>query len=269
MNYFFEIQDFSCGYNKFNVHHIDISLTRGSFACIIGPNGSGKTTLFKGITGELRGKSGSITLHGKNLSQMGFKEKARNLSIVAQNMDMSDISVEDYVLMGRFPYHTKYQLFETAKDIAIARKYMSLTGIINLNHKYLHQLSEGELQLCNITRALVQEPELLLLDEPTSHLDFKHQAQVLNLVQKLNAQLGLTVLMIIHDLNLAAEYGDQLILINKGKIYTKGKPQEVLTHKNIEEVYGTTVITKTNPVSGKPVIFLISDKSLHTLEMKN
>jgi iron complex transport system ATP-binding protein len=270
MSCFFEIQNYGCGYgNKFTIQEINIALSKGSFTGIIGPNGSGKTTLFKGITGDLRGKSGFITLHGINLEHMTFKKKACNLAIVAQDMDMADMTVEDYVIMGRFPYHRRYQIFETNRDIAIAEKYMQLTGISPLKNKYLHQLSGGELQLSNVTRALAQEPELLLLDEPTSHLDITHQAQVLNLVQRLNGQLGLTVLMIIHDLNLAAEYCDHLILIDKGRINTQGKPEEVLTYKNIEEVYGTVVVTKTNPLSGKPVIFLVSDKVLHTLGTKN
>jgi iron complex transport system ATP-binding protein len=266
MSNFFEIHDFACGYgDKFRIEHIDISLPKGSFAGIIGPNGSGKTTLFRGITGELAGTSGSIVLHGRNLNKMGFRKKARHLAIVTQDLEMPDITVEDYVLMGRFPYHKPYQLFETMDDVEIAQKYMTLTGITHLKGKYLHQLSGGELQLTSITRALVQEPELLLLDEPTSHLDITHQVQVLNLVQKLNAQLGLTVLMIIHDLNLAAEYCDQLILVCKGGLHSTGKPEDVLTYKNIEEVYGTVVVTNTNPVSGKPVIFLVSEKILQKI----
>jgi iron complex transport system ATP-binding protein len=143
---------------------------------------------------------------------------------------------------------------------------MNLTDVSHLRNKYLTQLSGGERQLVAITRALVQEPELLLLDEPTSHLDITHQVQVLNLVQQLNEQLGLTVLMIIHDLNLAGEYCDQLVLISNGSIHIKGKPEEVLTFKNIEEVYKTVVVTEINHLSGKPAIFLVSKKVLNKLK---
>lgn len=157
-------------------------------------------------------------------------------------------------------------MFETDEDIELAEKYMELVGILNLRNKFLYQLSGGEVQLTAITRALIQEPKLLLLDEPTSHLDITHQLQVLNLIQKLNSNLGLTVLMIIHDLNLAAEYCDQLILIHKGQIHTMDTPDKVLTDKNVNDVYGAVVVTKTNPVSGKPVIFLVSDKVLQKVK---
>jgi len=264
---FFEIENFTCGYeNKFHISDINIAISKGSFVGIIGPNGCGKTTLFKGITGELKNKIGTISLQGKNLKHLSYKEKARNLAIVSQDIEIPHISVEDYVLMGRLPYHKNYQFFDTKEDYEIAQKYLDLTDVSHLRNKYLTQLSGGERQLVAITRALVQEPELLLLDEPTSHLDITHQVQVLNLVQQLNEQLGLTVLMIIHDLNLAGEYCDQLVLINNGSIQMSGSPEEVLTFNNIETVYGTVVVTKTNPVSGKPAIFLVSKKVLNKLK---
>jgi iron complex transport system ATP-binding protein len=267
MGNFFEIENFTCGYdNKFHISAINIAISKGSFVGVIGPNGCGKTTLFRGIAGELKSKFGAITINGKNVKQMTFKEKARHLAVVTQDIEVPNMTVEDYVLMGRLPYHKTYQFFDTKKDFAIAEKYMELTDVAHVRHKYLNQLSGGERQLIAITRALVQEPELLLLDEPTSHLDITHQVQVLNLVQQLNAQLGLTVLMIIHDLNLAGEYCDQLVLINNGRVQMSGTPEEVLTFSNIEAVYGTVVVTKTNPVSGKPAIFLVSQKVLNKLK---
>ena len=265
MSCVFELSNFSCGYDKFQTKDINISLEPGCFAGIIGPNGSGKTTLFRGITGELAPLSGTISINEVNLDTLSLKEKAQKIAIVSQHFDAADITVEDYVLMGRYPYHSKYQLFETKEDIAIAERYMELTEITHLRYKYLHQLSGGEQQLTSITRALVQEPKLLLLDEPTSHLDIKHQVQVLNLVQRLNCELGLSVLMIIHDLNLAGEYCNKLFLINKGYLHTSGTPEEVLNYKNIEDVYGTVVVTKTNPVSGKPAIFLVSENVLYKM----
>src|SRR5690554_7187190 len=135
-----------------------------------------------------------------------FRSKARRIAVVSQFVDAADISVEDYVLLGRLPYRAPFQFFEPQRDVLLARKYMRLTGIWKHRKKYLSQLSGGEQQLAAIAQALTQEPELLLLDEPTSHLDITHQVQVLNLIQRLNKELKLTVLMIIHDLNLAAEY---------------------------------------------------------------
>lgn len=267
MSNFFHIANLTAGYgNDFSIHDINFSINKGCFTGIIGPNGSGKTTLFKTVTGDLECREGQITLNKKNLGQISQKEKAQYLAIVMQNLDKVPLKVEDYVLMGRYPYHKPFQFFETKTDIAIAEKYMELTGISQLKNKNLDQLSGGELQLAAIARALTQEPELLLLDEPTSHLDIKHQVHVLNLIQKLNQTLGLTVMMIIHDLNLASEYCENLILMKNGKLIAQGTPEQVLTYKNIENVYETIVITKTNPVSGKPIVMLVSENSLQRLK---
>ncbi len=268
MDSFFEIKDFSCGYgDKFMIHDINFSVPIGGFAGIIGPNGSGKTTLFRGITGELDASSGDISLEGKSVRKMRIRERARNIAIVSQNFEPANITVEDYILMGRLPYHGKYQFFDSKKDFEIAQKYMELTGVEYLRNKNLYQLSGGQQQMVSIARALTQEPRLLLLDEPTSHLDIKHQVNFLNLVQRLNDQFNLTVLMTIHDLNLAGEYCDQLILFNDGQVFAKGKPEEILTYQNLEAVYGTQLVTDVNPLSGKPVVFLVSERVMN--ESKN
>jgi iron complex transport system ATP-binding protein len=130
----------------------------------------------------------------------------------------------------------------------------------------MSELSGGEQQLAGIARALTQQPELLLLDEPTSHLDITHQVQVLNVLQQLNQEMGLTVLMVIHDLNLASEFCDHLVLVNQGRIHTQGTPEEVLTFHNIEDVYQTVVVTQNNPLSGKPAVFLASGKVLKEIQ---
>ncbi len=267
MDKIFDIQGFSCGYSKkFHIKDINFSVSKGSLMGIIGPNGSGKTTLFRGITNELKVEEGKILLNGLNVATMSFRERARNFAIVTQNIESADIRVEDYVLMGRIPYHRKFQLFDTNEDIAIAEKYLQLINIEHLRNKLMNELSGGEQQLVSIARALTQEPEILLLDEPTSHLDISHQIRLMNLIQRLNTQLGLTVLMIIHDLNLAGEYCDYLVLLKEGEVYKQGSPDEVLTYQHIEDVYGTVVITKTNPVSGKPVVFPVSERTLKQVQ---
>lgn len=263
MSAFFSINKFSCGYpGRFVLKDITFDIVRGSFTGIIGPNGSGKTTLFKGISGELRPLAGNSTLNGRHIQDMNLKEKAQNIAIVTQNIEAGNMSVEEYILMGRFPYRKHFQFFETKEDIEIAEKYIELTGISHLREKNMNALSGGEQQLAGIARALTQQPELLLLDEPTSHLDITHQVQILNLIRRLSETLGLTVLMIIHDLNLAGEYCDQLVMMQNGSVRLKGTPHEVLNYKDIEAVYNTVVITRTNPVSGKPVVFLVSEKTL-------
>lgn len=241
---------------------ITFEIEKGQFVGIIGPNGSGKTTLFKGISGELPTISGSSMLNDQHIQKMNLREKAQNIAVVTQNIEVGNMTVEEYILMGRMPYRKQFQFFESSDDFAIAEKYIRLTGIEDLRDKNMNALSGGEQQLAGIARALTQEPQLLLLDEPTSHLDITHQVQILNLIRRLSENLGLTVLMIIHDLNLAGEYCDSLIMMQKGGIRKMGNPHEVLNYEDIEAVYDTVVITRTNPVSGKPVVFLVSEKTM-------
>lgn len=260
---FLDIRDFACGYpGGFQLKPVSLSLIKGSITGIIGPNGSGKTTLFRGIIGELQKKSGSVLLGNQDLLTIHRKEKARLLAIVTQDTESIGMTVEEYVLLGRIPHHNSWQFFDSAEDVEIAEHYMELTGVIHKRDKKLDQLSGGERQLAAIARALAQEPTLLLLDEPTASLDISHQGQILNLLQKLNQELELTVLMVIHDLNLASEYCDYLTMISNGAVYTQGTPEQVLTYLNIEKVYNSVVVTRTNPISGKPVIFMVSEKSL-------
>lgn len=260
---YLKINKLSCGYrNAFHLEDISFSLSRGTLAGIIGPNGSGKTTLFRGISGTLSVPRDSVVLHNSDLSLLKPSQKARRIAVVSQFPDAAGIAVEDYVLMGRMPYRDSFQFFETEHDHAVAKKYMELTGVWHLKDKQMNQLSGGEQQLAAIAQALSQEPELLLLDEPTSHLDITHQVQILNLIQRLNHEMNLTVLMIIHDLNLAAEYCDYLIMMDNGKVFTSGTPQQVLNYSNIEQVYKTVVVTMNNPLSGKPAVFLVSENIL-------
>ncbi len=263
-----DIQNYSCGYgSKFVLTGIDFTLTEGCFAGIIGPNGSGKTTLFRGISSELSTRMGHIKINEKDLQHLSFNERAKNIAVVSQTIETAHIKLDDYVLMGRLPYQGRFTFFESEKDYAIAEKYMRLTNVWHLRDKMMNEMSGGEQQLAAIARALTQEPKLLLLDEPTAHLDISHQVQVLNLIQELNKNLKLTVLMNIHDLNLAGEYCDYLIMLKEGKVHTKGTPEDVLNYQHIEDVYNTVVVTDKNPVSQKPTVFLVSGKVMD--ETKN
>lgn len=261
------LNNFSCGYkNGFHISGINFSLSEGTFTGIIGPNGSGKTTLFKGISGDLPTKNGSVMFDGKNLSELTLREKAQKISIVSQFTETANITVEEYVLMGRMPYRKSFQFFDKAEDIEIAHHYMQLTNTYRLRHKSMTELSGGEQQMASIASALCQKPKLLLLDEPTSHLDITHQTKFMNLIQQLNDELKLSVIMIVHDLTMAAEYCDYLVMMKNGNIHQKGTPEEVLTYENIEDVYDTIVLVKTNPVSGKPVVFPVSQRQLNKLQ---
>lgn len=257
-----EVNHLVCGYSHFKLNDLCFNVRKGSFTGIIGPNGSGKTTLLKGILGEITLEKGSVMLDGNDLCGMSIREKALKIAVVAQQTEDSDMTVLDYVLLGRLPYRRPFQFFETAEDISIADKYLKLTGIDQLRDKRLSELSGGERQLAGIAKALTQEPTLLLLDEPTSALDISHQVQILDLVRQLNQDMALTVVMIIHDLNLAGEYCDHLLMMHHGSLYRQGTPEEVIEYQAIEEVYKTCVVTRENPVSGKPTVFLVTNNQI-------
>ena len=263
-----QIENLRCGYKSgFHIDDINFSLTTGMFTGIIGPNGSGKTTLFRGISGTLPINKGRILFHGMDMAKLSLREKAQKLSIVTQFRETTHLTVEEYVLMGRMPYRKHFQFFDTQEDIEIAHHYMNLTNTYRLRAKQMNELSGGEQQMVSIASALSQKPQLLLLDEPTSHLDITHQMQFMNLIQKLNDELNLSVIMIVHDLSLAAEYCDYMIMMKEGRVFNQGAPDIVLTYDQIEEVYNTVVVVKTNPISGKPVVFPISERKLK--EFKN
>ncbi len=258
-----KIENLTCGYrNGFKVRGINLALPEGSFAGIIGPNGSGKTTLFRGISGSLPLEEGSIMLEGSDLSMLTWREKAQKLAIVSQFSETAELTVEEYVLMGRLPHRQRLRFFDRKEDVEIAHHFMHLTNTFRLRNKSMTELSGGERQMAHIASALSQHPRLLLLDEPTSHLDITHQMQFMNLIQRLNEEMRLTVMMILHDLSLAAEYCDYLLMMKEGAEFCQGKPEEVITHEHIESVYNTVVIVKTNPLSGKPVVFPVSEQWL-------
>ncbi|MBI5573552.1 MAG: ABC transporter ATP-binding protein [Elusimicrobia bacterium] len=253
-----EVRNLSCGYDsKFFLQNINFNIQHGEIVGIIGPNGSGKTTLLRAITKILNPGQGLILIEGKNIAQMELKELAKKVAVVPQDFNIDFMTVEEFVLLGRIPYFQRFQFLETKKDLEIAERCLVLTDTHKLKDRFLSETSGGEKQLVLIAKALAQEPKLLLLDEPTSHLDITHQVVILDLVKKLNRDFGLTVCMVLHDLNLASEYCNRLLLLNNGLIHKSGIPKEVLTYQTIEEVYRTVVIVKENPVTHKPYIFLV------------
>jgi len=254
-----EIKDLTCGYDaKVVLEDINFKIKSGEFIGIIGPNGSGKTTLLRAITKVLKPRKGEIILGGENIGQLGFRELAKKVAVVSQNLEARYMTVEEFVLLGRIPWYKKFQFLETKQDEEVARKYMMLTDTLRLKDKLIGEISGGERQLALIARVLTQEPKLLLLDEPTAHLDIAHQVVILDLTRRLNREFGLTVIVVLHDLNLAGEYCDWLLLLNQGRIHKLGRPEEVLTAQIIGEVYKTVVVVERNPVSLKPYILVVS-----------
>ncbi|MDD5518978.1 MAG: ABC transporter ATP-binding protein [Candidatus Omnitrophica bacterium] len=258
MSVLLKIENLSGGYYKESViRGLSLDVNQGDFLGIIGPNGSGKTTLLRLITRVLPIKKGEVFYKGENIAPMNLKKFCRKVAFVSQDISTSfSFTVMELVLMGRIP-HLKRLQYENRKDIEIANEKLSLTDTLSLKDKRIDELSAGERQRVVIARALAQEPELLFLDEPTSHLDIGHQVQVLDLLKKLNRKNNLTIVMVLHDLNLASAYSNRIALLDRGIIFKEGRPEEVLTYKNIETVYKTIVLVNDNSITGKPNVVLV------------
>ena len=256
------IDGLSAGYGtKKVIDDISFKIERGECIGIIGPNGSGKTTLLKSIIRLTRVFSGKARLYGRDIKEMGYKEFARYIAMVSQMAPSIYMRVGEFILLGRLPYHKGFKLFETEEDMAVAERSMQLTGISGLIDRYVSEISGGEFQLALIAKALTQTREVLLLDEPTAHLDISHQVRILDLITRLKREEGLTVVIVIHDLNLASEYCDRLLLLDNGRIKRAGIPEEVINYKDIEEAYRTTVVVDRNPISKKPFVLIVSEEA--------
>jgi iron complex transport system ATP-binding protein len=247
-----------CGYENFSLHRISLQVKKGTFNGIIGPNGSGKTTLLKAISGLLKVQKGSILYKERELRDLKKKDLAKEMAVVSQSSSFPDITVRDYVSLGRIPFYRKLQFIESGHDLDIIKESMKITGVHRFRDQSIRRLSGGEQQLCIIARALAQEPDILLLDEPTNFLDISHQVEIMDLLKHLNQDKHITIIMVLHDLNLASEYCRNLFLLKEGRIYTSGSPEQVLTYQNIEEVYNTTVVVHKSPVSGKPFVYIVA-----------
>ncbi len=259
-----EIKGLCTGYSHTKIlDNINFMVNKGEMVSIMGPNGSGKTTLLKTIAGAIKPMAGDIFLQGQNTKDIPLKDRSKKIAVVMQFQQAAYMTVEEYVMMGRLPFFKKFQFFESNEDREMVRKYLELTDTLQLKDLPFNQLSGGERQLVSIARALVQEPLLLLLDEPTSHLDIGHQKQILDLIHYLKETLGITVLIVIHDLNLASEYSDTLVMIDAEiqTVFCHGTPEEVITSETIKKIYHTDVLIEKNPVTDKPSIFLNRQKN--------
>jgi len=256
-----KMSDLSCGYGtKIIINRINLHIKKGEFVCIIGPNGSGKTTLLKAITRIIKPAKGNIFLEGRDLNNIDKREIAKKMAVVSQNLPIVSMTVKEFVLLGRTPHYKTLQLLENESDIEVVEHAISMTGIERLQNSLMSEISGGEVQLSLIARALAQEPWILLLDEPTAHLDITHQVNILDLIKRLNKDYQLTVIIILHDLNLASEYCDRLILMNNGQITKTGIPEEVLNSIDLEEVYKTPVVVEKNPLSNKPFVLIVPEE---------
>lgn len=220
---------------------ISFEVPKGSFVSILGPNGSGKTTLLKSVSHVLKPYAGEVMVQDKNIKKYGQKDLAKSLAVVHQTQPNDfDFTVEDVVLMGRYPYLGRFQS-ESSKDYDIATKAMTHTSVLHLKDKSIQHISGGERQRVMIARALTQEADTLLLDEPISHLDIKYQLEVLNVCKALTQNQQMTVVTTLHDINMASRFSDFIILMKNGEIIEMGAPNEVINKENIQRVYEVDV----------------------------
>ena len=235
---------------------VSLSLSRGQFVGLVGPNGSGKSTVVRALSRVLPPTRGQVLLDSVDIYRMAARELARRLAVVSQDNSVGfDFLVREVVMMGRAPHLSRFGI-EHARDYAIAEECMELTHVSVLADRPITALSGGERQRCMIARALAQGPEALLLDEPTAHLDINHQIEILDLARKLTAQRGLATLVVLHDLNLASQYCDRLLLLHEGRPYRTGPPKEVLTVEHLRVTYGCEVLIDAHPATGTPRITL-------------
>jgi iron complex transport system ATP-binding protein len=246
------INKLSFNYNGFPaLKDVELKMGLGEVLSIVGPNGSGKTTLLKCINRILKPKQNTILIDGKDTSKIGLRELSKMMSYVPQNSTHTfPFTVFDIVLMGRRPY-IQWSLSERDKEIVAA--ILNYLGIGELSMRHFNELSGGEQQKVIIARALAQQPQLLLLDEPTSSLDIKHQLEILCILKGLAQSKHCSVIVAMHDLNLASRFSDRMVMLKQGCIFAVGTPESVLTEEIIESVYGVKVHV-TSSVLDRPQI---------------
>jgi iron complex transport system ATP-binding protein len=248
-----ELHSVSLGYNgRSVVQDVSMRALPGRMLALVGPNGSGKSTLIKGMTRVVDLSSGRITIDDRDIMTIRQEELARLVATVPQTPVLpAAFTSFEVVLMGRTP-HLGLLRYEGKKDLAIAWQAMEATHTDGFAQRRVGELSGGERQRLVIARALTQQPKGILLDEPTANLDINHQVEILNLVKSLCLDRGLTVIIALHDLNLAAQYCDWMIMLNGGRVYAEGTPSDILTAATIKEVYGAEVHVYPHPVNRLP-----------------
>lgn len=239
------------------IEHLDLVVPAGKVTAVVGANACGKSTLLKALARVVKPRSGQVVLDGRLVHEMPTKKLARIVGLLPQTpLAPEGITVADLVGRGRHPHQGVLSRWSAADDIAVADA-LDATGTAALADRPVDELSGGQRQRVWIAMALAQQTDLLLLDEPTTFLDVSHQVEVLDLLIELNQRAGITIVMVLHDLNLAARYCDQLVMLADGDIHASGSPQEVLTEANVEKVFGLRNRVIEDPISGTPLMLPI------------
>jgi iron complex transport system ATP-binding protein len=253
------IDGINCSYGSVDVlKDVDFVVESGQFLGILGPNGSGKTTLLRSISRVLKPEKGAILIDAKNIYSMKTVDVAKQLAVVPQTTPLTfDFTALEVVLMGRNPHMPRFKM-EGEKDLEIAKNSMELTHTWQFADRPVTELSGGERQRVIIARALTQEPHILLLDEPTTHLDISNQLEIMDLIKHLCETKKLVIVAVFHDFNLAARYCDSIILLKDGKIVAVGKSDATLTSENVKKVFSVDTIVKKHPITGQLHVIPIS-----------
>jgi iron complex transport system ATP-binding protein len=236
------------------LRHVSLDVHAGEVLALIGPNGVGKSTLLRACSGTLKPIGGRIFSDGQDVQHLRVEERAKLIAVVPQAVRLPEIfNVYETVVMGRTPY-LGWLGRESAQDRSAVQAALERTATLELAHRPLGELSGGEQQRVMIARALAQTARILLLDEPTAHLDLKHQANVLSLVGELAHRENYAVLIALHDLNLAAQYADRVALLSNGAVAAIGTPEEVLTEEHLSSAYGLHITVYEHPAHGAPLV---------------
>jgi cobalamin transport system ATP-binding protein len=261
-----EVSNLTCRYDhRAVVDRISFSVREGEFFIIIGPNGSGKSTLMNTVAGLSPSSGGDILIRNRPLADYPRKVLARTVAVVRQQASIDfPFTVREIVMMGRTPHQGLLGL-ESSTDHAAVDEALLFTDLQDLANRNIHQLSGGECQRVFIARAICQDPQIMLLDEPTAALDLAHQTRIMDLMEKLKVEKGTTIVMISHDINLASLYADTLLLIKGGQTIKQGTPDTVLTYDILEDAYDCHLLMDISPVKSRPRVTLVPDSYLRGL----
>jgi iron complex transport system ATP-binding protein len=253
--------DLKVGYgDRTVVDGLDLDIIGGTVTCVIGPNGCGKSTLLRAMGRLLPARGGAVLLDGERIDRIPTRDVAKVLGMLPQAPQAPEgLTVADLVARGRQPHQAWYRQWSTDDEAAVAEA-LALTNMTDLADRTVDELSGGQRQRAWISMALAQGTDLLLLDEPTTYLDLAHQIDVLDLVQRLHDEMGRTVVMVLHDLNLAARYAEHLVAMKNGRIVVQGTPTDVLTEDVLLEVFGLEAKVVADPVSGTPLVVPIGHR---------